>query len=59
MNVILSVIFTFGMQQPVVVPSCCPFGTLVAVRVVPVVLVLAHPVNVSPPLPGQEDDKHI
>jgi len=49
MNAIVSVWLTLVLQQPVVLPGC-PIGTLVAVRVVPLLVVVgvASATNFAP-----------
>lgn len=43
MNLFLSVVLTLGIQQPVLIPGCCPVVNVLVWRVVPV-LVRAPPV---------------
>lgn len=43
MNILTSIILTVILHQPVVIPSCCSMMTVMAVRLVPVVLILDPP----------------
>ena len=46
MSFFLSVILTFGYNQPVVMASCCPMITVMTIRVVPMLVV---------PMPARQD----
>lgn len=47
MNLLVSLVLTLGLQQPVTLYGCCPLTNVVVWRVVPVLVV-------SPPAPRQE-----
>jgi len=49
MPTFLSVVLTLVLQQPVMVPGCCPVGNFVTWRVVPM-LVAVRPVSVPMPV---------
>lgn len=62
MNLFVSLVLSLGLQQPVVVPGCCPLATWVAIPLV-VYLVPARPApspsqSPSPPARPQERLPH-